>query len=219
MKETALYRFFDADDDLMYVGISATPWERWRQHRGEKPWWHEIANITIERFPNRDAALEAERAAIRSESPLYNIVHSSRSTGAVGDQKIPWRCWSCGESARAIKSPGVQMPTDSFGILTVPPGATISDVLDATRTAASEYDPIELRPYCHRRTTCWPEGINDRSTYGWEELALPLPRTLNDFDIIRALWPEHWAVRFDFFGLLVGAIAIVDGGDLYELAR
>ena len=78
----ALYRFFDADGHLLYVGISLNPGERWKQHRADKPWWLEVASITIDHLPDRDAALQAETAAIKSERPRYNIAQNGSVEGA-----------------------------------------------------------------------------------------------------------------------------------------
>lgn len=72
----ALYRFYDTGGALLYVGITLNPAERWRAHRDEKPWWHEISTITIEVHPTRDTVLDAERAAIINEQPAYNVAHN-----------------------------------------------------------------------------------------------------------------------------------------------
>ncbi|WP_224279095.1 GIY-YIG nuclease family protein [Nocardioides lacusdianchii] len=72
----ALYRFHSADGTLLYVGITADPGTRWRAHSHDKPWWHEVANVTVEQHPDRQAVLEAERAAIIAEQPRYNVVHN-----------------------------------------------------------------------------------------------------------------------------------------------
>jgi hypothetical protein len=42
------------------------------QHRQGSEWFREIANVTVERFGTREAALTAETAAIETEKPLYN---------------------------------------------------------------------------------------------------------------------------------------------------
>lgn len=71
-----LYRFWDHADELLYVGITASPSQRWRQHAGDKPWWSEVNKVTLDPFPTREAVLKAERAAITAERPRYNIVHN-----------------------------------------------------------------------------------------------------------------------------------------------
>lgn len=68
-----LYRFFDADGTLLYVGITNHPWRRFAQHAAEKPWWHEVDDIEFESFPGPRHVAEAEEAvAIWEEQPRYN---------------------------------------------------------------------------------------------------------------------------------------------------
>jgi len=71
--ETALYRHFDSDGKLLYVGISLSAVHRLGQHRDHSRWFRRIANVTIEWLPTRADALAAERAAIRDENPECNI--------------------------------------------------------------------------------------------------------------------------------------------------
>jgi hypothetical protein len=78
-----LYRFRNRDGRLIYVGISLSLPARLGQHRGDKPWWAEVTTVTVEHFPDRASALAAEKEAIRTESPLYNVVHARRSSGLV----------------------------------------------------------------------------------------------------------------------------------------
>jgi hypothetical protein len=81
-----LYRFFDAEKRLLYVGISMKPWERFKQHKRQKPWWDDVALITKENYANRSAVANAERLAIKTEKPIYNIVHNA-STASVQRNK------------------------------------------------------------------------------------------------------------------------------------
>lgn len=75
---TVLYRIFDHDDVLLYVGVSASLFARFRNHAGHKKWWSRVdmARTTYEWFPNRTLALVAERQAILGESPLFNVLGS-----------------------------------------------------------------------------------------------------------------------------------------------
>lgn len=72
----ALYRFFDASDVLLYVGITVDIGARFKKHSGDKPWWSEVDRIGIDRFSTRQEALDAERKAIKEEQPLHNVVHN-----------------------------------------------------------------------------------------------------------------------------------------------
>jgi excinuclease UvrABC nuclease subunit len=71
-----LYRHFDANGTLLYVGMSLNALNRLIQHRQVSLWFDEIANITIEKFETKDQLIEAEMQAIKTESPKYNIIHS-----------------------------------------------------------------------------------------------------------------------------------------------
>lgn len=81
MTPQALYRFFASDGALLYVGISLNPGARWKSHRSDKPWWTEVANVSVEHYPNRTAVMDAEREAIKAERPRYNRVHNQTPEG------------------------------------------------------------------------------------------------------------------------------------------
>ena len=77
---TTLYRFFDADDRLLYVGIAGNPGRRFHQHANGpdgKPWWSHVARSTMEHFDTREEAAAAEVAAIVTEHPLHNVAHNN----------------------------------------------------------------------------------------------------------------------------------------------
>lgn len=78
-----LYRFYDEDGSLLYVGITCRPSERWKRHAAGKPWWLDVAEVRLQHYLGRDAVLTAEVAAIQTEYPRYNIV------GAVGQPSEP----------------------------------------------------------------------------------------------------------------------------------
>jgi hypothetical protein len=72
-----VYRLFNADGELLYVGMTCDVEQRFTYHRAVKPWWPDVANQTFEQFPDRESAEQAEVAAIRSEVPRHNITHST----------------------------------------------------------------------------------------------------------------------------------------------
>lgn len=71
-----LYRFFSATGQLLYVGITMNPPQRFKNHRDSKDWWGEVSGITVENYTSRDELAQAERRAIQVEHPMYNIVHT-----------------------------------------------------------------------------------------------------------------------------------------------
>jgi predicted GIY-YIG superfamily endonuclease len=82
-KATDLYRHFDADGTLLYVGISLSAIARLKQHKNAAGWRGKIAQVTIETLPSREAALDAESAAIKTERPLWNKHHATRTENDV----------------------------------------------------------------------------------------------------------------------------------------
>ena len=71
--ETCLYRHFDAEGHLLYVGISLSHLQRLGQHRSNAHWFDRIERVEIERFPSRKEAKAAEDKAIFEENPECNI--------------------------------------------------------------------------------------------------------------------------------------------------
>jgi excinuclease UvrABC nuclease subunit len=69
---TALYRFYDASKQLLYIGITGQPRERWPVHRRKAKWWPLTAFVAVEIHPTEWQALAAERNAIKSENPSFN---------------------------------------------------------------------------------------------------------------------------------------------------
>lgn len=81
---TALYRLFDAEDVLLYVGITTTPGVRMGQHADTKPWWPEVAKKTMTWYSSRREACNAEATAIDAEKPKHNQKTDTRSSAVLG---------------------------------------------------------------------------------------------------------------------------------------
>lgn len=79
---TTLYRLFDSEGELLYVGIAGNPGRRFEQHKEDKPWWGDVANVRLEHFETRHEAADAERVAIQSEMPRHNKTHRRELTTA-----------------------------------------------------------------------------------------------------------------------------------------
>lgn len=96
-----VYRLFNKDDELLYVGIThlyrGTPPEKWEvlpesdlaesaaknrmnEHVAKQPWGDEIASVDVDTdrdvYPNEHLARRAEELAIRTEKPPYNVIHN-----------------------------------------------------------------------------------------------------------------------------------------------
>ena len=68
---TSLYRHFDIDGALLYVGMSLNHVARLRQH-SSKSWFFEVVRVDVEHFATRELADAAETRAIQTEKPRYN---------------------------------------------------------------------------------------------------------------------------------------------------
>ncbi|GGM27783.1 hypothetical protein GCM10011608_10740 [Micromonospora sonchi] len=72
----ALYRWFDGDDTLLYIGITNDPHVRQSSHAKKSSWADFAVRGAIERFASREKAEAAEKAAIEAERPLFNHMHN-----------------------------------------------------------------------------------------------------------------------------------------------
>jgi hypothetical protein len=80
-----IYRFYDADQDLIYIGQTTSTHTypiRWTGHKTSSPWWGLVAYYSVDRVTTDGAELLAlEKAAIRAERPRFNKQHTkSRSS-------------------------------------------------------------------------------------------------------------------------------------------
>lgn len=74
----SLYRHWDANRRLLYVGISLNAFNRLAQHRNTARWFDRIRSVTIQNFETKDEASAAEWYAIITEYPIYNLAMSHR---------------------------------------------------------------------------------------------------------------------------------------------
>lgn len=73
-KDNYLYRHFDGEGNLLYVGISIDPIKRLKDHSVAAHWFSKIKSVTIEEFESRNLVIDAEKNAIKNENPIYNIM-------------------------------------------------------------------------------------------------------------------------------------------------
>ena len=73
MANHTLYRHFNSNGDLLYIGITNNVARRTKDHDRNSYWFSEVARIDLEHFESRDAVLAAETDAIGKELPKYNI--------------------------------------------------------------------------------------------------------------------------------------------------
>lgn len=74
----SLYRAYDHDGGLLYVGVSKNVANRFCQHHASE-WIGLVRKVSLTLFASRESALGAERRAIKSEKPRFNIFHTEKS--------------------------------------------------------------------------------------------------------------------------------------------
>ena len=84
-EKTAIYRHYDKDGVLLYVGLSLNPIKRLGQHRIHSLWFYSIARMEIEWAKTREAAAEKEYRAVRRERPLFNTVYNRPNSKLLGE--------------------------------------------------------------------------------------------------------------------------------------
>jgi predicted GIY-YIG superfamily endonuclease len=72
-ERTALYRYYDSEGNLLYVGISVSAARRMEQHKQAKIWFKNLARVRVEHFSDRDSALQAEKKVNQGHSPYYRL--------------------------------------------------------------------------------------------------------------------------------------------------
>jgi len=78
MSKTTLYRYFDKESQLLYVGITGSLSSRQSQHLKKSVWFYLVATASYEHYELRADALRAESQAIKTENPIHNIALNNR---------------------------------------------------------------------------------------------------------------------------------------------
>lgn len=81
-----LYRCYDRDQRLLYIGMTAFPSRRFKQHRRGSSWWNQVDRIDLSSYRNFRVLEQAEIRAIRVEKPKFNVV--GRETLAPGRRAV-----------------------------------------------------------------------------------------------------------------------------------
>lgn len=76
---TSVYRYYDVDDLLIYVGITSRGMTRNREHNATKEWWPYVSRQEVEHFGSRERAAERERSLIHAFRPPFNRQHNAES--------------------------------------------------------------------------------------------------------------------------------------------
>lgn len=104
VKTQHLYRMYDADGALLYIGISKSAIARLTQHLDTQPWANEIVDTKIAHHAVTRRQLEQiERDAIIAEKPKYNVIHNGRPA-APAKPNTGFRCEVCRKAAAFVQA-------------------------------------------------------------------------------------------------------------------
>ena len=67
-----LYRLYDEDMTLLYVGITWNPFVRWTAHSKNHDWWGRVAHVDIHQCPDNRSARDWETWCIKHLDPIHN---------------------------------------------------------------------------------------------------------------------------------------------------
>lgn len=92
-RENYVYWMYNADGQVLYIGVTCKPEQRWRQHTLDNPGLTYATHHVKMRGPYiRSVALAIEFAAIREENPLFNLeVDGKHKRDLVNDLNIEAR--------------------------------------------------------------------------------------------------------------------------------
>lgn len=80
--KTTLYRAYDSEENLIYVGISCWLPDRIKAHQRHSGWHDHAAKILLDHFDSRDEALAAEKKYIEEQAPAFNVAHNPNAQPA-----------------------------------------------------------------------------------------------------------------------------------------
>ncbi len=89
-RSTAVYRFYNANRELLYVGITVDLAARWGQHAASKPWWSEVdmSKTLVTWHPSEAEARQIEEREIKTQYPRYNKQHNGSNPIAVTHRAV-----------------------------------------------------------------------------------------------------------------------------------
>jgi predicted GIY-YIG superfamily endonuclease len=83
-----VYKWYDKNKALLYVGCSKDPKNRERYHKIKSEWFEKAVYFFSERFDTKEEALAAEKSIIKKEKPAYNVHHNLGNTEPVKPPEI-----------------------------------------------------------------------------------------------------------------------------------
>jgi hypothetical protein len=73
---TSVYRYFDLEGRIIYVGVTSRGPQRQAQHAVTAEWWPHVSAQDVEHLSTREAALKREKWLIERHRPPFNRQHN-----------------------------------------------------------------------------------------------------------------------------------------------
>jgi hypothetical protein len=87
-RPAAVYRLYDANDALLYVGMSLSVGSRLSIHRSKAPWRGDVDREEITWYRSAADARSAEARAIAEEHPVHNVQQGRVIPGLGGPDAV-----------------------------------------------------------------------------------------------------------------------------------
>ncbi len=71
-----VYKLFDGDRRLLYVGITSRGPQRLVEHHRKKPWFPLVESVVFEKYETRSESAHREEDLIKRFHPIHNIMHN-----------------------------------------------------------------------------------------------------------------------------------------------
>lgn len=111
---TAVYRFYDAAGELLYLGMTHDVDGRWATHERTQPWWLDVARREFTWCGTRAEAEQIESTATALEKPRYDR-SGQRTIGGEVDQRLD------AETARAMQVVSEDIDNGTYPLWSVLP--------------------------------------------------------------------------------------------------
>jgi excinuclease UvrABC nuclease subunit len=99
-----VYVMKDAQDHILYVGITNSLRTRMRAHYDEKPWIQEVVHISVVPCGSEQYAREKEEELIGELGPVYNIVHNAHGMNVISYLQDKYEKAGCGGVMGSIQA-------------------------------------------------------------------------------------------------------------------
>lgn len=170
-ERTAIYRFYDMSDRLLYVGIAKSPEKRWKDHELTKRWWHLVARNEVAWLDSREAALTAEAVAVENEAPLYNAIR--RADGSYEhlryDDSVEIQ--RAAEAMRGELSDGTLAPGDPVHLVVLARRYGVSAI--SVLSAIDHLPPSAIECRANKRFVTDPARTRPNRSTGSRPVAVP----------------------------------------------